>query len=233
MRGIALALSLAMVTIACSSSGGVASGDTGADSAIATETGAETRDDTTTPSDTGSETVIDASGAVQGGAHFEIVSDPAVTDPTLKCDDIGVQKDIASTDASGVKKLLVDGVDGASVTCKLDASHFAVSVADALGDFLSASGTISGDKSTDADVVIGFLGSKYANPAGTKCTVTFVCTVAGGCSGGSITGDGSLEGHFVCTEVDNDRTAKECALTGTNPAGFSNSFFKFLNCTGF
>jgi hypothetical protein len=170
--------------------------------------------------------------ATSGGAHFEIVSDGAVTDPALKCDDIGVQKDIATVDG-GTKKLIVDGADGAVVSCQFDSSHFTVQVVNPNGDSVSASGTISGSKSSDANITIGFLGSSYQNPAATKCTVTFVCTDSGGCGTDPLPKGSSMEGHFTCAEIDNSRTAKECSITGANPAGLSNSYFKFNDCTGF
>ena len=96
---------------------------------------------------------------------------------------------------------------------------------------VSASGSIAGGASSDANVSINVLGTNYSNPASTKCTVTFVCPDPKGCDPGTKFPSGSsMEGHFLCQEVDNSRTAKECAIIGANPAGLSNSYFKFNDC---
>ena len=163
--------------------------------------------------------------AASGGAHFEIVSFPTA-DPTLKCDDIGVQKDIATVD----KKLIVDGADGAVVNCSFGSDHFSVQIIDPSGDSVQASGSIQAGTSKDASITIGFLGSSYSNPTATKCTVTFVCPNPPCDAGSTFPNGNSIQGHFLCTEVDNSRTAKECAITGANPAGLSNSYFKFNDC---
>jgi hypothetical protein len=159
-----------------------------------------------------------------GGGHFEIQSDPAVTDPTLKCDDVGKQVTISVKDASGVDKLIVDGSDGATVSCSFDSGKFNITVGNAAGT-ISASGTIQSGTSNDAHVSLFFLGSQYNTPSAAHCTVSFVCGDPKNCPSGN-----SIEGHFLCDEIDNSSTAKECSVKGANPAGLSNSYFKFNDC---
>jgi hypothetical protein len=116
------------------------------------------------------------------------------------------------------------------VHCNFGSDNFDIQVVSANGDSVSAKGTIQGGKSTDANITIGFLGASYSNPQSTKCTVTFLCTKSEGCGTDALPNGSSIEGHFKCDEVDNSRTAKECAITGANPAGISNSYFKFNDC---
>jgi len=193
--------------------------------AIALAAGCSSSSGGSTAGDSGS-TPFDGGTGTSGGAHFEIVSG-TTTDPTLRCDDIGTQVTISVKDSTGADKLIFDGEDGAHVLCQYDGTHFSVIVSNDVGS-LTADGEFSGATSTGANVTLRFAGTTYQTPVSPKCTIQFVCSGGGTCPDGS-----SLEGHFLCDEIDNPGTAKQCAVTGANPAGLSNSYFKFLNCTGF
>lgn len=163
------------------------------------------------------------STATSGGAHYEIVSGPASASVALRCDDQGKQATIATIGDDGKPKLIVDGQDGATVNCQYDDAHYNVRIIDKESQLVAASGTFqsNGKVSQDAQISLGFGGTTYKS-AGGPCTVTFTEKE-----------NAILTGFFICPEIDDQRTAKECGVTNTNPDGSSRSYFKFHDCTGF
>ena len=159
-----------------------------------------------------------------GGGKFFLTSAPSSVasnncpDPTAQIT-ISVKGTDCGSAPPPCDKLIVDGSDGATVTCHYDDSRFDITVGNAAGAII-ASGTFSGNESKDAQIILRTASVTYKSDA--PCDVV----VEKG-------GDG-LTGHFTCPTVINQSLAPhQCAVLQRDPGGTPLSFFKFTGCTGF
>jgi len=180
---------------------------------------------TSAPTDAGSDVdaivVGDSGGPSSGGAFFQMQggSDPEASGKFLACPDAGRMVTISVKGTDGTDKLVVDGVGGATATCSVTASTFAIDVANGAGR-LTASGTYTTSSGTmdsiDATVTITFPGASYATGS-TKCTIGFDPAQSTG---------GKLFGKLTCSKLaSTTASGNACAISAV-----TGSFFRFANC---
>jgi hypothetical protein len=141
------------------------------------------------------------------------------------CPNRGLELKLFGTDSMGNKTLLVDGSNGASVSCTVGASSYKASVSQS-GVGFTVSGTVTQQGasyvSSDAIVAIEVVNGSYETLAATPCSVTFSTYDTG--SGG---GNSLVMQTISCPDLLNEQGAGEdCAINST----FSANLLSFQNC---
>lgn len=162
---------------------------------------------------------------VSGGAKFQLqLADTTAAMGLAACPDSGREFLIAIQGDDGQPKLMVDGADDARVKCQIDGSHFDLSVSNKNGS-IAASGSYSGNVSSDAQVFVTFGSNNSYQTKGVPCTLTFENP------GGSVVQDGGkIRTGIVCKAL---KAKTQDAACGIDVSGGSGAFMQFSNCTGF
>lgn len=163
---------------------------------------------------------------VSGGARFQLQSADAMASMGLaSCPDSGREFLIAILGDDGQPKLMVDGADDARVRCQIDGTHFSLNVSNKNGS-ITATGSYSGNVSTNAQVIVGFGTNNSYSTKDVPCTLTFEKD-----SGGNVVSDGGkIRAGIMCKMLKHKSLDAAC---GIDVSGGSGAFMQFSNCTGF
>lgn len=138
------------------------------------------------------------------------------------CQDRTAHKLALSTVEEGrpVDRLLSDGSDGARVRCQVDSTRFSIAVSNATGALI-ASGTLSGNKSTDTTLTLSLPIGTYKNPTAQPCALDVV-----------LNDGGKFIANYTCVVLDNTTNPVDtCEIKSTGASVVS--YFSFENCSGF
>ncbi len=156
-----------------------------------------------------------------GGAYLELQNAKNVTTmpPPGACLDVGQKYTIAIQGADGQLKLIVDGADDARVSCRYDGARYDLTVSNRTAS-LTASGTIQGGKSTDAEVQVLASSGNIYRTSSKKCSIEFLPQQE----------EGKIRGNMTCDEITHTKLNNAC---GMSSSGSAPSYFSFSNCKGF